>query len=374
MGPKGYLPQQNFVLALREADCMPLFYKDLGFSASKDLYDESIKLCSRFNVSSPSFLLKRSDMDYGVRDLMTERGYDYICEMESLPVHGYEYVNAVKGTFEKNWKTTAYGHKIMRSAEITGKCSEKDEAEGTVFVYYNGYAVDSDLENAEFEVGHQPETAKNCMDKKREIHDVDITDLCYLDLDVKTEDGSMYIEGYRLNEERAQRGRDMAGYSCIYSTAGDERIYAPELFAVSRELGRIIGSNSLNKSATSFFDHDIFDEERQEERDRESWQAHNNEVESFIKFIACIIWQKISLETNEIKSWDSFSRKWNDAVSAIASMQRIFVLCTRKGRATLRCPLDGFQRKLLRSAGVDVKNFNKILKAEGKRYIDRQMV
>ncbi len=336
------------------------------------MYEESLKLCAKYSILEPSFILKPSDVEYGAKDIMDSHMYDYICEMKDLDVYGYQYVDRVKGTFEGDWRKLAFRDYRTYFGPAFGTYSAQDVRDGTICVYYEQFdeaEYGNPLREAEREIKSQLDKAERQTGK--EIQTGDLSGCSCLDLEIETRDGKQYLKGYSLNEEKAERMCGLAGYSCIYSTSGSEMKYARELFAYAEFLGVLIESDTLNRH--SFNASGFSYGEKRNKSERESWKTHNHEVESFIKFIACILWQETNIMMDNCRYINDEFHKF-DAYDVLDQLGMMTATCTRKGKAVLQVPMTLLQKAFFRTVGLSLKDIKQEMLVEAKRFIDRQML
>ncbi|MCD8295236.1 MAG: hypothetical protein LUE27_08355 [Clostridia bacterium] len=373
-GPKGFLPELNYILALRCPDGMPLFYKDTGYDASVNIYDAGADLARKHRAKRFTYLLKDPDVTDEALAKLDGAGYDYLfhvrddpakCEECFSTANEYElFYKEVEG--ENHEFVVAYGY----VREPFTLCAEVETTYGSrkgwMYVYYNMNDVQGEEETVDHEVSWRKDLAEECIGKTRE--ELEKTgnipeDIEYYKFTWGKKDGKEVVTGYEVDEDAVERGKYLAGVTCYFTTTGGMAEHAPGFVDDSGYYSSIIESNGLN---TRDF---ISQLSRDEDLDL-CWKNKNNEIESFIKFVACIL-----LHTVQAAAEKAGLTEYDDSMlslySALSELTRICATRRTRGKFRLDLPLDYVQTELFKAVGMSAEDFVQEMEEAGENYFRR---
>ncbi len=332
-GPDGNLTEQNFVMAIRLKDGMPLFYRDFGYDESLDIYEEGMKLCREFGVSDGdvSFALKPSEVDYGYEVAMSGR-YDYFYSNYSVDETIDETLNEMRRA--KEIIENGGGQLIPNTKDtycVSIPAAYENKPEGYVFAYCSASSREEELEKAlkrlEWRKEQRAAAGRRAEDSDTENSSADSG---------STEDSDAE------NADEEDFDVEFAGYRSFFSTTGDEVLYAPEFMERIYDLCEIIESAALHEredrcGCDMRYDRNKVEQsEEQYKAEKEMWDKiwdrHNNEVESLVKFLACLLWQMTDKAMKEDCSYDPSGMETDTPLNVLWILHGMDIFCTRDGR------------------------------------------
>ncbi|MCD8307162.1 MAG: hypothetical protein LUD51_02905 [Clostridia bacterium] len=412
-GPKGFLPELNFILGLRIPDGMPLFYKDTGFDASVNIYDAGAALAKKHHAKSFTFLLKDPDAIEEEIAKMDAAGYNYLFRVQHNPVKCEECVRTVEdeslffykdeeldsedteGTADAEAAEAAEATETTEGPEenADGEDGPDGEAEetlyvhtyirepftfaaetettygsraGWMYVYYNLNEQKGDRDAVDDVVRWKKDTAEKCIGKTREELEKEghtPESIEYYSFTWGKKNGKEVVLSYELDEEAVKRGKYLAGMTCYFTTTGGLYEYALAFVDDASYYSSIIESEGLNTR-------DDMNQLSSNEDLSLCWKDRNNEIESFIKFVACILLHTVQ-KAGEDAGLEDRDDSTISVYSGRESLNRIIAIRGKRGKFHLEYPLDYYQTELFKAIGMSLEDFTKEMEEAGDNYVRR---
>lgn len=367
-GPKGPLPVLNFALGMRGSDGMPLFYTDTGFDAGVNIYEAACDLAQKHHAKHFTILLRDPEFSDETLEKLDSLGCGYAFEVRDKPELREKCVHTAEddGLF---YDYEGLPNGLCRSPErffATIKTAY-DSMDGWMYVYYNQDDEEAEQQNVKDELKDQKQEAEECLGKAADEMKCSPESMKYISFKWTEKGGRQVAESYEVNEEAVRFDDYMSGIECYFSTDEDGASQVTERLDDAANYSLLIESRCLNlRDPMNELNSD-------EDPDSDCWKARNNEVESFIKFIACILTSALRCAIDNTALTD-YSANAMDPYDAVSELDIISATRTGRGRFRLDDSLNYKQKELFRAVGMSVEDVMNEINEAGQRFVAKNSV